>query len=195
MRIRFALLALASCLLVNATTGATQPVMNLSALTVPPDRLPPGCMLAPEDRSAANPPQGAAVVAAPPGIMAPTNPWVGTDRQIVAAIRQRIEGARPEPDGPPLDLAAAAAYRLKWADHVVEAYRARYRSGDESAIDVFAVRFDDEALASPTPPAGKTRVRLGVANRLVMGPTVVLVSAVASNGCFQRINEYVASLR
>ena len=169
--------------------------MNLSSLTVPADRLPPGCTLVPEGRPAASSLQGAAVVAGTRGIITPTNPWVGSDRRIVAAIRQRIEGTRPEPDGPPLDLAAATAYRLKWADHVVEAYHARYRSGDESTIEVFAVRFDDEALAGPTPPGGMTRARPGLANRVVIGPTVVVVSAAVSSGCFQRVSEYVTSLR
>lgn len=86
-------------------------------------------------------------------------------------------------------------FALKWADNVVESYRATYRSADESRIQVYAIRFDDEALAHPTPPEGTRHPPRGATSRVVLGPTVVLLSAGTSNGCFEAIGNYVRSLR
>jgi hypothetical protein len=173
-----------------------QSVKTLALLTVSDDRLPPGCALKPaEPNPAAGPPLGVVVIPGDSGQSALTNPWSGSDRRLAAAIRQRVDGTPPQPDGPPLDRRASAAYALKWADDVVEAYRATYRSANESLIDVFAVRFDDQALALPAPPAGAMNVPRGATSRVVLGPIVVLISTGASGTCFQAISDYVRSLR
>lgn len=124
------------------------------------------------------------------------NPWIGSDRRLAAGIRQRMEAGRPlVPDGPPFDQAAATAYALQWADNVSEVYRAAYRTTNGTLVEVFTVRFDDEALARPKPPAGTTRGGRGVSNRVEVGATVVVVAASATSPCFESISKHVASLR
>ena len=168
---------------------------NLPTLTVPDDRLPPGCTLKPAEPEPLVAPQGGVRVISRESASAPTNPWSGSDRRLAAAIRQRVDGTPLQPDGPPLDRRAAEAYALKSADNVVEAYRATYRSADESLIDVFAVRFDDQSLAASTPPPGARNLPRSVTSRVVIGPTVVLISSAANSSCFQAITDYVRSLR
>lgn len=190
-------MALGGGLLMSSTALVEmQPGTNLAALTVPDDRLPPGCTLKPaEPKAAMDPQRGVVVIDRESGPPTMANPWLGSDRRIAAAIRRRIDGTPPQPDGPPLDRRALAAYELKWADNVLEAYRATYRSADGFLIDVFAVRFDDVAFARPAPPAGARNVRRGAASRAVFGPAVVLISSRATSSCFQAISEYVHSLR
>ena len=65
-------------------SGAQKPV-SLSDLTVPQDRLPADCALS----------KRASI-----GLRIATNPWVGTDRPIVASVRERIDVPRPGQDWP-----------------------------------------------------------------------------------------------
>jgi len=173
-----------------------QSASTLAVVTVPDDRLPPGCRLKPtEPKPLVDPQRDVVVIAGDSGLSAATNPWSGSDRRLAAAIRQRVDGTPPQPDGPPLNGRASAAFALKWADNVVEAYRDTYRSANESLIEVFAVRFDHQALALTRPPAGTRNVPRGVTSRVVRGPAVVLISTDANNSCFQAISDYVESLR
>src|SRR5687767_9606643 len=81
---------------------------TLAALTVPDDRLPPGCRLKPAELTpAVNRQQGIVVGAGASGPVTPVNPWLGSDRRLAAAIRRRIDGMPPQPDGPPLDRRAS----------------------------------------------------------------------------------------
>jgi hypothetical protein len=139
--------------------------------------------------------QGGVVVVTSESALVPSNPWQGDDRRIAAAIRRMVDGSPREPDGPPLDAEGTAAFALRWAGDVVDAYGATYLSSDHSSIDVYAVRFSDERLATPAPPAGTRIVVRGATTRVVLGPTVVLVNARAQNDCFEAITEYVRSLR
>jgi hypothetical protein len=196
MNVNLVRIGLLSAVLAGSTGPvAIQPATNLSALTVPEDRLPPGCRLKPAAPRAAGTIQGSVVAVSGERSLTPTNPWSGSDRRLAAAIRQRVDGVPEAPDGPPLDRRASAAYALKWADHVVEAYRATYQLADESVIDLAAVRFDDQTLARPTPPPGTRSVRRGVNSRVVLGSSVVLISAGAASSCFAAIGNYVRSLR
>jgi acetylornithine deacetylase/succinyl-diaminopimelate desuccinylase-like protein len=167
----------------------------LSSLTVPEARLPAGCRLKPADPATATSTRGDVIRAAPFGPRPPTNPWAGSDRGLAAGIRQRIEGPTQEPDAPPLDRRAANAYRMKWADNVVEAYWAIYQSADGSPIDVRAVRFSDPDLADPGPPPGTRSVHRGAQTRLVVGSSVVLISGSRENTCHTAIADYIRSLR
>jgi len=123
--------------------------------------------------------------------VAPTNPWSGSDRQLAASIRRSIDALPSPPDGPPFDAAAARAWELKWADNVAEAYWATYRAPDQSLIDVTAVRFNDEALVRPAP----LTLPRGMLTRVILGPTVVLVSSSVDSDCFKAVSRHVQSLR
>jgi hypothetical protein len=52
----------------------------------------------------------------------------------------------------------AAAFASRWLDDVVEAYRATYTRTDASLITVGAIQFNDERLATATPPQVWTNV-------------------------------------
>lgn len=175
-------------LLANWTgVAAVQPAQDLAALTVPEERLPPGCRLEEPPKPQTNQP-GTVVISQP-------NPWIGREGQVVADIRRLVDGAPRDLDGPPLMPREAAAFALRWADNVVEAYKARYRQADASLIDVAAIRFDDERLATSAPPVGTRRASRGITSRVVLGPIVVRIAAGARSDCFQAIENYVRSLR
>ena len=106
-----------------------------------------------------------------------------------------VDGAPPEPDGPPLMPRGAAAWASRWAEDVVEAYRATYRQADESLIIVAGIQFNDERLATLEPPAGTRSATRGMTSRIVFGPTVVLIAAGATSDCFRAIEDYLRSVR
>ena len=173
-RVRMTML-LVGLLAISVGAAATiQPAPGLTALTVPEDRLPPSCGLRP---IVARPPIGAQ-----PGVVtisgnSEPNPLISRERQVAADIRRMVDGAPPEPDGPPLMPRGAAAWASRWAEDVVEAYRATYRQADESLITVAAIQFNDERLATLEPPAGTRSATRGMTSRIVFGPTVVLIAA------------------
>jgi hypothetical protein len=184
---------LVGLLAISVGAGATtQSARGLTVLTVPEDRLPPSCRLEP-------------VVPRPPigdqrGVVAISgdsepNPLISRARQVAADIRRLVDGAPPEPDGPPLMPRAAARWASRWAEDVVEAYRATYRQTDESLITVAAIQFNDERFATPQPPVATRRAARGMTSRIVLGPTVVLIAAGASSDCFQTIEDYLRSVR
>ena len=121
------------------------------------------------------------------------NPLISRERQVAAEIRRLVDGAPPEPDGPPL-MPRSSARLVKWAEDVVEAYRATYQT-DESLITVAAIQFNDDRLATPTPPFGTRSPARGMTSRIVLGPTVVLIAAGESSGCFEAIENYLRSVR
>jgi hypothetical protein len=125
----------------------------------------------------------------------PTNPWVGADRKLVAEVRRAVDGTPRVPNGPP--PADAAVFHLKLADNVLEAYRAIYSSANDGEVVVWALRFNDEAVAQPQPPPGAinpARPR-GYSSRWVHGATVVLVTAASSSECSQAIESHIRSLK
>jgi hypothetical protein len=71
--------------------------ISINDLTVPPDRLPAGCTLSPSDsvHLDGNRIRGGLWA----GLPIASNPWTGTDRPIVAFIRERMDGPPLEPDG------------------------------------------------------------------------------------------------
>jgi hypothetical protein len=184
---------LVGLLAISLGAGATtQSARDLTALTVPEDRLPPSCRLKPVvPRLPIGAQRGVVAIS---GNSEP-NPLISRDRQVAADIRRLVDGAPPEPDGPPLLPRAAARWASKWAEDVVEAYRATYRQADESLITVAAIQFNDESLATPEPPAGTRSATRGMTSRIVLGPTVVLIAASATSGCFRTIEDYLRSVR
>src|SRR5947207_12255910 len=69
------------------------------------------------------------------------NPWIGTDRPLVATIRERVDAPPPVTDGPPLSAPEATRFRLRLADGVEEAYAAVYKQDGPPAIVVYGLRF------------------------------------------------------
>lgn len=110
-----------------------------SALAVPESQLPPGCRIA---AAPENPRSDGAVR---PGrwtaLPIDSNPWRGTDRIVVAAIRERVDPPQMVPDGPPLHPRDLAAFRRNLADGVAQAYAAVYESDDRRQVAVHAVQF------------------------------------------------------
>ena len=107
------------------------------------DRLPLGCRLisAPSIRL-----EGNKVLSGLWGnLPIPTNPWAGTDRHLVALIRERMYGLPRGPDGPPLSQRENAQYLLHLADGVEEGYTAFYEQAESQgvAVSVYALRFAD----------------------------------------------------
>jgi hypothetical protein len=191
VRIRMAML-LVGLLAICVVAGATQPAGGLAALTVPEDRLPPGCRLKP---AVPRPPIGTQRgVVAISGNSEP-NPLISRERQVAADIRRLVDGAPREPDGPQLMPRAAARWASRWAEDVVEAYRATYRQTDESLVTVAAIQFNDDRFATPEPPVGTRSAAPGMTSRIVLGPTVVLIAAGASSECFRTIETYLRSVR
>jgi hypothetical protein len=182
-----------------ALAAAQRPSDRLETLTVPQDRLPTGCRLKPvaPPPVLSNSSQGSrVVVTGSSGPSFPTNPYIGRERQAMAAIRRMVDGTPVQPDGPAFDRRQAAEYQLRWAEGVAEAYRATYLWSDGSEVDVSAVRFEDEKLAGATPPQGVLFSVAGTTSRIVMGPNVVMVSARSgTNSCFETIRDHIQSLR
>ena len=101
---------LSTSLVLAASVTAGQAVLSFDILTVPSSRLADGCAIA----SASTSPQENLYATASwkAGLRMTTNPWSGSDRSMVAAIRARIEPTPRVPDGPPLSASEAARFRL-----------------------------------------------------------------------------------
>jgi hypothetical protein len=186
---------LAAFLLVGTVVaGEAQSGPTLNALTVPGEALASDCALKqPAPRPVPSSRAEGTLIRSVERSPFPTNPWSGTDRKLVAEVRKAIDGTPRLPDGPPLEPADAAAFLLKLADNVVEAYRAAYVSADGSQVYVWAVRFNDETLAKPERLSGTISPPRGFKSRLVRGATVVLVTAPSSNECVRSVDDYIRS--
>src|SRR4051812_4501822 len=121
-----------------------QPRVAMSDLTVPPERLPAGCALpqSPVMRVGDNKMQSGLWADLP----ITSNPWIGSDRAIVAAIVERLDRPTLVSDAP-LTARDAARFRLQLADGVDEAYAAVYRQAAPPLVIVYAKR-----LAGATAP-------------------------------------------
>ena len=159
---------------------------ELSRLTVPADRLPKGCRLAPPLRTDASgkpqtdyPPRG-------------PNPWVGNRPPSMASIRYAVEGrGDSELQGPEL-------YK-QLEQNLVAAYEARYLAADGGTVRVSAVRYDDPKLAMR--PLLKTLD--GQVARIVFGSSAVRISwsfgstmkSTAAEACYRAVSDHVAALK
>jgi hypothetical protein len=122
-------------------------------LTVPTDRLATGCRLKVKERSEQVNSRLSTTSFNQFGIT--TNPWTGTDRRILARLRQQVDGYGMVrlPDGPPLTNTETSAMLLKFADGVEEGYAAIYAQSERLDITVWAVRFkpgERDNLSTPT---------------------------------------------
>jgi hypothetical protein len=180
MRLRTPALA-AVLSIVSLLAGRAQQPDPIEMLTVPPDRLPLGCALSPS--ATAN--VGNQIVG---GLWASlpitSNPWTGTDRRIIATIRERIEGPQPGPSAP-LSRSEAARFRLALADGVEEAYAAVYMFQSQ-VIALYGVRYAATAKGAGFP----TKPRL---TGVKIGSVVAYIDGNA-NACSKAIEAHLAVL-
>lgn len=186
----FRLMLLAALLLVTSNSGEAQstrtPFVAMEELTVPGERLPTGCRLAPRSERA----EGGRIRTFSSGLLVSTNPWIGTDPQLVASIRQRMEPPSKVPDGPPMTTSQLARFRLKLAEGVDEAYIAVYKDAGPELILVYAVRFaslDDVPRVRDSRAPKNPRL-----TRVELGRTVAMVHGDGGE-CFQAIGAYLQS--
>ena len=179
---RWARLWIVTILVVFGLTAMRgQARLALEALTVPPNRLPEGCAMPPSDyiQLSANRVQGGLWA----GLPITSNPWIGADRKIVAAVRDRVAAPSRLPDGPPLSGGELRRFRLQLAADVAEAYAGvYYDEANGSGSVVYAARF------TRTPVPESTRGSRD-ALRIVHNDTVVVVSG--SGPCFEAVAGYV----
>jgi hypothetical protein len=199
------------CVCLGITLGAAQSTSTLGSLTVPAGSLPTGCGLRP---SAPEPTPIAPVsIVDSSGVKVavfdsnrnpsrfpapfPSNPWVGTDYKFRLALRKSIDstGAVRLPDAPPLSRGELTALESKWADDVVEAYRATYQTADGGQVQVSAVRFNDSRWATVDSPSRALAKSAGASIRVVRDATVILISGASRGDCFESINRHIAALK
>ena len=163
---------------------ATVPADPLEQLVVPADRLPPACALAPRSVELGN---GRVRIF----WSLPKNPWIGTDRSVLASIRGGMWGPPLMPDGPPLSPVEMQRFRLRSADGVEAGYAAFYYSKPhEESFRVDALRFGaatDMDEAAPRDHLEDRRIRIG--------RIVVMVFGYENPGdCHSAVVNYLKSL-
>jgi hypothetical protein len=142
-------------------------------------------------------PEGRVAVGA--GLGLKENPWIGTDKPILARIRERLEPPARLPDGPPLSRAEAARFRLHLADEIEEGYVATYEQPVRNADGTIATAWEETVvygLRFSTPEAA-ARVRLLPESKRHAGVVGPFIAGVSGHGgrCFQAISAHVKSLR
>ncbi|PYR46655.1 MAG: hypothetical protein DMF95_18100 [Acidobacteria bacterium] len=112
--IKALVLAMSVALAAGASQTAPPRVLSMRDLTLPAERLPVGCALSPAPSVHLD---GSRVRY---GLWSgfPANPWIGTDRRLMASIRELVDGPATIPDGPPLDAKELPRYsgnsRMVW---------------------------------------------------------------------------------
>ncbi len=169
--------------------------LPFAALTVPESGLPGGCRAEPVvTQEARISPDGRVMLDGRTGGFS-TNPWQGTDRRPLLAVRQRMYPSPRVPDGAPLDRAEAARFDEQSLVDVVEGYRAFYRSGDDT-IEVMAIRFTDPQRAADHEPAIGS-FPTDQLTRRVIGPVAVLARSTAKQptACARAIHDHIRRLK
>jgi hypothetical protein len=165
------------------------PVMTFEKLTVPKDRLPEGCAIKPIR------PDAQPFTSTVPGLLpseVTANPWIGTDRRMLASLRDFVDGLyaiRP-PDGPPLTQSELSALFLRLADGVDEGYAATYAQAGPD-LGVVAVRFS----SAHEPDLDLPRANAKGANNTSFQIGQIRVAIYGDGGrCSDAITGYVRSL-
>jgi hypothetical protein len=114
-----------------------------------------------------------------------TNPWTGTDRKIIATLRQGM-GDAPLVTDSPLTTREARSSFISLADGVEEGYAAIYAQSEPRQIVVYALRF--AATERPFYPPGTPSN-----HRFEIGPFDAVVSG-AGGQCSQAVEAYLKSL-
>jgi hypothetical protein len=173
----------------GAAQSSPPRVVTMQELTVPAEGLPTGCVLSPGGTVRLD---GNKVrMRSWAGLRIPSNPWAGTDRPLVASIRERMEPT-VTPDGPPPSRSEAASFRLHFADGVEEAYAAIYEQSETELIVVYASRFasSEKAVESRSYSGWSNNPRV---IRVAMGPIVAMIQGNAG-ACFDAVGAHLRSL-
>ena len=94
-------IASASCAVRGVARSVPSRPIKMEDLTVPKERLPVGCGLSP----AAYVVEGNRVRGRLwAGLEVPTNPWTGTERRVIASIREHTDGPSLVPERPIIGL-------------------------------------------------------------------------------------------
>jgi hypothetical protein len=166
-------------------SGARNAVVDIRQLTVPPVQLPAGCTLAPAPSERLD--EGRVRIGLWAGF--PANPWSGSDRRVIASMRQAVTGGSlpGEPDGPPMNDAERARYANRAADGVDEGYGAVYQQQDGALIVVRALRYEPASVPIVETPAGPGQ------RRVVIG-AVLAVASGPSGPCFDAVQQHLGAL-
>jgi hypothetical protein len=138
--------------------ASAQSANSLASLTIPADQLPAACSMRPDD-----------VI----DHRASTNPWIGTEPLVIAAIREGMGAVTRVPDAP-LSRREETMFRLQLANGVAEAYGARYRGTNAEFVTVYAVTFDQAESSRrrherPAEPRSGIRITAGRSEIVVLG--------------------------
>jgi hypothetical protein len=171
-------LLVAGALTADLTIGQGR---QMTDLTVPAQRLPPGCRLS----TPPDPIPGDGRVEGVSWSGFPTNPWMGTERRLVGSIRQRIEAPLPILDAAGPSRAAQSRTLLVLAEGLAEGYAAFYAQPDSAQVAVYAVRW-----------SGRDRASFGQSDRssrIVIGPIVARVWGDGGR-CARQIEAYLRGM-
>lgn len=172
-----------------AAVGVT--IAALSDLTVPADRLPPGCAPPPSrvERATGNTFRGDFWA----GLPISRNPQTSSDPKLIVDVRERLEGPRLIPDVPALTARDAARFRIQLADGIDEAYAAIYRHAEFELIVVYGLRFVTPDAAGEFWSGARAARNPDVA-AVVSGAIVAAVSG-PRGACRDAVAAHVLSLR
>jgi hypothetical protein len=168
-------------------------INGLPELTVPTTKLPAGCelSLAPTAPLSGNRVRGGLWG----GLQINRNPWSGVDRLMTATIRERIDPPFRLPDGPPLNRAQLAEFRLHLADGINASYAAFYfDSAANELVSVYGLEFpsDTDAIMFRR----NSRMLAGSADHVYVVPLGRIVAAIFGDGeCARAVDAYVRNLR
>jgi hypothetical protein len=100
------------------------------------------------------------------------NPGIGTERRLIASIRELVDGPIAVPDGPPLDAKGLSSYYGQLANGVEAAYGAVYLQSDADLITVQALKFaPGEQLSRKVNSSDSPAI-----TRVAIGPIVAIVT-------------------
>lgn len=155
-------LALGLAVFAHAVAAQEPPEVALAELATAKG-LPPDCTLV---NSA---PQPFTIGLTIPDIRVPSNPWTGSDRAIVAAVRETVYGAPKLSDAPLMTTPTLRQFLLRLADGVDEAYVAAYEQKGLGRTFVYGLRFAASTQVPSLPAAtAKPWIRAQVgAGRLI----------------------------
>ena len=178
--------------MIAALAAAGVTIAALGDLTVPPDRLPPGCTPPPSrvERANGNTFHGDFWA----GLPLSRNPQSSSEPKLIVEVRERLEGPRLIPDAPALTARDAARFRIQLADGIDEAYAAIYRHAEFDLIVVYGLRFPTPGAAAEFWFGARAAKNPAVAAAVVSGEIVAAVSG-PSGACRDAVAAHVLSLR
>jgi hypothetical protein len=177
--------------MIAALAAAGVTIAALGDLTVPLDRLPPGCAPPPSrvERATGNTFHGDFWA----GLPISHNPQTSSEPKLIVEVRERLEGPRLISDAPVLTARDAARFRIQLADGIDEAYAAIYRHAEFDLIVVYGLRFPTPDAAAEFWSGARAAKNPEVAT-VLSGAIVAAVSG-PSGPCRDAVAAHVQSLR